>query len=147
MIHDLLSIAGKPAVTCPDATPLSQVARLMSEHTIGAVMVLDSDQHLAGVVTDRDLAVRGLGQELPAETPVREVMSHDVVSVHQAASSLDAVRQMANRDCRRLPIIDDHGSVIGVVALDDIMRAEGAVTEQIQRLLGVERAERRRARL
>lgn len=147
MIHDLLSIAGKPAVTCPDTAALSQVARLMSENSIGAVMVLDGDQHLAGVVTDRDLAVRGLGQELPAETPVREVMSHDVVSVHQAASSLDAVRQMANRDCRRLPILDDHGSVVGVVALDDIMRAEGAVTEQIHRLLGVERGERLRSRL
>lgn len=147
MIHDLLSIAGKPAVTCPDTAPLSQVARLMSEHTIGAVVVLDSDQHLAGIVTDRDLAVRGLGQEFAADAPVRDVMSHEVVSVHQSASSLDAVRQMANRDCRRLPILDDHGSVVGVVALDDIMRAESAVTEQIQRLLGVERAERRRSRL
>lgn len=144
MITDLIRIASSPAVTAPSDAPLSRVARTMSEHNVGCVVVVDDGGHLVGIVTDRDLAIRSLGRELGHEAHVSEVMTREVASVLANASTLDAARQMATRGCRRLPVLDDQGNVLGVLSLDDIYRAEGEVMEQINRVLGVERSSRGR---
>lgn len=144
MSKDLADIGSRPATICTDSTPVAQVARMMGEHSIGAVVVVNDESHLVGIVTDRDLALRIVGRELGPETPVSEAMTQEVATVLNTASSLDAARQMATRDCRRLPVVDAAGEVIAVLSLDDLYRAESAVLEQIDRVLAVERAPRRK---
>lgn len=136
MTTDLMQIASAPPVTCPESAPISQAARIMSEHAIGCVVVIDDQRTVTGVVTDRDLAVRAVGRELPPDTKVSEVMTREVVSVATHASTLDAGRQMAVRQCRRLPVVDENGAVVAVVSLDDIYKAEGAVIRELNEVIG-----------
>ena len=117
-----------PACITPE-TPARQAARLMEEHDVGSLPVVESDsgRQLVGVVTDRDLALRVLGHGKPPETPVREVMS---VNVHTCRpdDSLDGVENtMARYQVRRIPIVDDDDRVVGMVAQADLARERKAV--------------------
>jgi signal-transduction protein with cAMP-binding, CBS, and nucleotidyltransferase domain len=142
MATELSKIGTAPAVLCPAGAPITQAARAMKEHSIGFVVLVDDDHRLAGVVTDRDIVLRGVAHDVAMDAPVSQIASHEVVSVLDTASTLDAARQMAVHNCRRLPIVDAHGAVIGVVSIDDIYRKEGEVLEQIDRLLDAEQADR-----
>lgn len=146
MATNLLKIASSPAVTAPDSAPIDQVARVMAEKSVGLVVLVDGGRQMTGVVTDRDLVTRAITRGLPHHTPVSEVMSREVASVTQHASTLDAARQMALHNTRRLPVIDDRGAVVGVLSVDDIYRAEGEVLEQIKRLIDPRRGDRTRPR-
>jgi CBS domain-containing protein len=135
-----------PACITPE-TPARQAARLMEDHDVGSLPVVESDSNrqLVGVVTDRDLVLRVLGHGKPPETPVREVMS---INVHTCRpdESLDEVENaMARYQVRRIPIVDDDDRVVGVVAQADLarkLRAVGAkdlgkVLEKISEPTGV----------
>ncbi|HMS88862.1 MAG TPA: CBS domain-containing protein [Acidimicrobiales bacterium] len=147
MITELLKIATIPAVTCPETAPISQASRAMAEHGVGCVVVVDADKHVTGMLTDRDIAVRAVGSGKGPKTAVSEVMSRSVVSVGSNASTLDAVRQMAARQCRRLPVVDETGGVLGVVSLDDLFRAEGEIVTEMNRLLDTQWQSHRRLHL
>ncbi|MFE6691789.1 CBS domain-containing protein [Streptomyces sp. NPDC057743] len=128
-----------PVVTvAPDAT-LREAARAMARHTVG-YLVVASDGTVRGVVTDRDLAVRGLGAERSATAPVRDVATapvRDVMTeqVHSVAPDDDvdaAYRTMRRASVRRLPVLDA-GRLVGVVALDDLLMD---VSRRLSELLG-----------
>ncbi|MGW4435123.1 CBS domain-containing protein [Streptomyces sp. NPDC004596] len=106
-----------PVCVTPDAT-LVEVARLMAESAVGSVLVVE-DGGLQGIVTDRDLAVRGMGGGLGAGTRVDAVMSARVVTV-EAVEDLGAAHRMFRRTgVRRLPVLDG-GRVVGVLTIDDL---------------------------
>jgi signal-transduction protein with cAMP-binding, CBS, and nucleotidyltransferase domain len=127
--------ASRPAIACPAPTPLVQVARIMHERNVGAVVVIDHDRHAVGIVTDRDLALRGLARGLLPDAPVDEVMSHEVVAVGERADALDAARQMAIRGCRRLPVVSEDGVVVGMVTADDLLERAGEEVDPVVRAL------------
>ena len=127
--------ASRPAIACQPPTPLVQVARIMQEKNVGAVVVIDHDQHAVGIVTDRDLALRGLARGLLPDAPVDEVMSHEVVSVGERADALDAARRMATRGCRRLPVVTEDGVVVGMVTADDLLERAGEEVDNVVRAL------------
>ena len=147
MITDLLSIATIPAVTCPEDAPVSQAARAMAEHAVGRVVVVNADKEVTGILTDRDITVRVVGAARDADTAVADVMSREVASVASNATTLDAVRQMAVRQCRRLPVVDERGGVLGLVSLDDLFRAEGEIVAEMNRLLDTQWSSHRRLHL
>ena len=82
---DVATLATAPAITCQPTTAIAQVARLMPEHEVGSVIVVDGDGRLAGIVTDRDAALRGFARGLDPGAAVSTVMSHDVVGVAEHA--------------------------------------------------------------
>ena len=147
MITDLLSIATIPAVTCPEDAPVSQAARAMAEHAVGCVVVVNADKEVTGILTDRDITVRVVGAARDADTAVADVMSREVASLASNATTLDAVRQMAVRQCRRLPVVDERGGVLGLVSLDDLFRAEGEIVAEMNRLLDTQWSSHRRLHL
>ena len=95
-------------------------ARAMADHRVGSVLV-GGGGRLAGIVTDRDLAVRvtALGLD-PRVTMLRDVMSQPIVHADVRDSVSDAARAMRERGCRRLPITED-GEPVGMVTLDDLI--------------------------
>ncbi|PJN32352.1 histidine kinase [Streptomyces sp. CB02959] len=120
-----------PVVTvAPDAT-LGETARLMQQHTVGCVAVV-SGETVLGMVTDRDLAVRGLGAERSADTPVGEVMTVPIHAVCPGDDVDAAYRTMRRSSVRRLPVLDG-GRLVGVVALDDLLMD---VSRRLSELLG-----------
>jgi len=110
-----------PPTTCTPTATLADVARLMEFDEVGSVVVLTDTGEIAGIVTDRDLVVRGLAREGGPSTPVATVMSAPVFTVHEHEDAYDAAAKMARAGCRRLPVVNVTGQLQGVVSLDDIV--------------------------
>jgi signal-transduction protein with cAMP-binding, CBS, and nucleotidyltransferase domain len=110
-----------PPVTCELNATLEEVARMMEFDEVGSVVVMTEDNRIAGIVTDRDLVVRGLAHEGGPMTPVEAVMSTPVITVHETQDAFEAAAKMARAGCRRLPVVSATGQLHGVVSLDDIM--------------------------
>jgi CBS domain-containing protein len=125
-----------PAVTCHPGATLREAAGLMNQHDVGCVIVVDADGSVAGVVTDRDIAVRGVGRGLSSDAATRAVMSPDVASISPRADVTEAVGIMRFRGVRRLPVVDEHGGIHGLVALDDLVRVLGDEVEALGAVIG-----------
>jgi CBS domain-containing protein len=103
---------------------IGEAARVMRDAQVGAVLVVNEGA-LAGVVTDRDLVVRGLADDLAADAPVGPLCSGDLVGVAAEASLEQAQQLMREHAVRRLPVISE-GQVVGIVSMGDIaITAEG----------------------
>jgi CBS domain-containing protein len=97
---------------------IGETARVMRDTQIGAVLVVNDGQ-LSGMVTDRDLVVRGLAEGMDPEDPVGPLCSGDLVGVAADAGVDQAEQLMREHAVRRLPVITD-GQVVGIVSLGDI---------------------------
>jgi CBS domain-containing protein len=117
-----------PACCTPDDT-VEHAAKLMVEHDCGCVPVVDNieTRHLVGVVTDRDLACRCLGQGKGADTRVHEVMSANPSCCTPDADLQEVEQTMAMRQVRRVPVIDDQGCCVGMISQADLARENRAV--------------------
>jgi CBS domain-containing protein len=116
-----------PATTTPESTA-RDAARLMKQHDCGSLPVCGgSSGELVGVVTDRDIVVRGVAEDRPTSTPVRELMTPSPQTV-RVDDDLDAVeRVMADHQVRRVPVVDESGKVAGIVSQADLARELKAV--------------------
>jgi CBS domain-containing protein len=112
-----------PQVTTvrPDA-PLVEIAKIMREEDIGAVPVTENEQ-LLGMVTDRDIVVRALVEGHDGlDRTAADVMSPDVRSCTTDDDVEEVLRDMGNRQVRRLPVVDDDQRLVGIVSLGDLSR-------------------------
>jgi CBS domain-containing protein len=110
-------------VTVALSDPVSEAAKAMREHGIGAVLVTDQGK-LAGLVTDRDITVRVLAQGRdPRDVPVSEIASREIVAIGPDDDTEDAARLIAERAVRRIPVVED-GVAIGVVSLGGLELAK-----------------------
>ncbi len=108
-----------PAFARPD-TPLRDIARMMAENCCGEIPVCD-ERGVIGVITDRDMACRGLTQGLnPLDIPVRYVMSTGVVSISENDTVDRAAQVMSDARVVRLPVISN-GRLIGIVSRSDVI--------------------------
>lgn len=146
-------MTARPECCTPDDTA-ERAAHLMEQNDCGCLPVVDDrdSRRLIGVVTDRDIAVRGVGHGRGADTPVRELMTPDVACCTADSDLTDIERTMAERQVRRVPIVDDRGRCVGIVAQADLARQAGRyvsdsevgrVVEQISEPGPSERWERR----
>jgi CBS domain-containing protein len=112
-----------PKCVTPES-PASEAACIMKEEDVGIVPVVDQgSRRLVGVVTDRDLAVRLVAQGRDAETSVREIMSGGELATCRPEEELDcAMETMANEQVRRIPIVDERGTLVGILAQADVVR-------------------------
>lgn len=105
--------------TIPSTASLSAAARTMRDHDVGALVVVQ-DGKPRGILTDRDLVVRGVavGRD-PTGTLVEEVCSTNLVTVSRRESVDEAIQRMLRGNLRRVPVVDDD-AVVGIVSLGDI---------------------------
>lgn len=102
------------------STTLREIAARMDDEDIGALPVGEDDK-LIGMVTDRDLALRGIGSGLDASRmTARDVMSHPIVFCTANEELDDAVRIMERSQIRRLPVIDEGRRLVGMLSLGDV---------------------------
>ena len=97
---------------------IAEAAQTMRDWGVGAVLVV-SDQALHGMVTDRDLVVRGIAESHNISEPVGPLSSDDLVGVNADDDVTEAARLMRENAVRRLPVIED-GQVAGMVSLGDL---------------------------
>lgn len=103
--------------------PLQEAARLMAELDVGSLPVCDGER-LLGIVTDRDIAVRAVATGRGVDTPVREVMSGDLLYARSGQSVDDVMRDMGEAQVRRIPVVDADRKLVGIVSLGDLALEE-----------------------
>jgi CBS domain-containing protein len=97
-------------------------ARMMRDEDVGLLPVVENDR-LVGTVTDRDITIRVVAQEKdPVSTSVREIASTDLVTVDPQQDLDEALRLMAQHQVRRLPVVEEDGRLVGIVAQADVAR-------------------------
>jgi len=109
--------------------PVAYAAKMMADEDVGLAPIVEGDK-LVGTVTDRDIVTRvvAVGKD-PEATLVRDVASQDVVTVGPEQALDEALNLMAQHQVRRLPVVDDDGSLVGVVSQGDVaVHAEAAKT-------------------
>src|SRR5256885_11288101 len=99
---------------------LEEVAVLMKDENVGAIPIVNEDEELVGIITDRDIVVRCVAEGKEAsDTTVEDVLSEDLTTVEPDSDVEKAARLMAQKQIRRLPVVED-GELIGMVSIGDI---------------------------
>lgn len=116
-IRDIMS--KNVEVVSPDIF-LNEIARHMFNRDCGCILVAKDDR-LVGVITDRDLVVRGMAEgHNPASTKAEDLMSRRVLYCRDTDETLDVSLNMARNKIRRLPVLDENKRLVGIVSLGDL---------------------------
>lgn len=107
-----------------DATILD-AAKLMREHHVGDVLVVEERDRIrfpVGIVTDRDLVVEIMATELDQTViTVGDIMVQELVTVKESTGIFETIQYMRGKAVRRLPVVDENGALVGILALDDLL--------------------------
>lgn len=105
--------------TASRETSLVEVSVMMRDGDIGSVPVVDGEK-LVGIVTDRDIVVRGLAEGKGVNESIGEVMTTDIVTVSPDSFVFEAIRLMGEKQVRRMPVVDADGALAGIIAMADV---------------------------
>ena len=92
---------------------------MLGSHRVGSLLVVEGDR-LAGIVTDRDITVRGIGEGKPPSAPVADVMTVDPVTIQGSADVFEAFTVFKTAVARRLPVLEDK-DLAGIISVDDLL--------------------------
>lgn len=136
--------------SCARTTTVLEAARLMRRMHTGTLVVIDDpdgERTPCGVVTDRDIVVETLANELDAATTtVAHIMSHPAVIAGASEGIPDGLERMRVHGVRRLPVVDHAGALIGIVALDDILTLHAKQSAAVAEIVSREQVKERRGR-
>jgi CBS domain-containing protein len=112
------------AQTCRSDNNLAEAAMVMWENDCGIVPVLDGDSKVIGLVTDRDICIAAATKnKAPGDIKINEVLSSNVASCKADDDVKDALKLMQDAKIRRLPVLDDNGSLQGILSLSDVIQS------------------------
>jgi CBS domain-containing protein len=131
-------------------TRLSEAARLMREHHVGSLVVVDEDARgrvPVGMITDRDIVVEVLTADLDYRTlSAGEIMSKDLVVARDEDDALDTLKLMRARGIRRVPVVGRAGTLVGIVTVDDLLEIVSEQLGDLVKAITVGQAREARAR-
>jgi CBS domain-containing protein len=138
-------------VTASGEDTLVGAARLMREHHVGSIVIVEERQGLrvpVGILTDRDIVV-GVVAQAPTDLQrlrVSDVVIGQLVTAREDESVDEVVRRMRGHGIRRVPVVDSRGGLVGVLAADDLIRVAGDMLGELSRLIETEQAKEERRR-
>ncbi|MFO1402381.1 MAG: CBS domain-containing protein [Steroidobacteraceae bacterium] len=136
---DIGTICTRQPVSVPAHEPLSQVARLMHDRHIGAVIVTKRPLERvvpAGIITDRDVLRAQVERHADlAMLDAERVMTRDPLVLEEDTPLQEGIRRMRARGVRRAPVVDASGALIGIVSSDDIVAAIAAELAELAQLI------------
>jgi CBS domain-containing protein len=115
-------------VTVEPDTPIATVVAQLAEKDVGSVVVVE-DERPIGLITDRAIALALESSPDVTEQAAEEFASGDLVTGTTEMSVFEALRRLEDEEIRRLPIVDDDDTLVGIVTLDDILVLLGAELE------------------
>jgi CBS domain-containing protein len=119
-VGDILAVKGAHVLSIGSDASAFDAATLMNEHKVGSLLVLDAGR-LIGIITERDMLQRVLvARRDPAEIPVGEVMTTEVVCCQPHTTLEEARGVLKNRRIRHLPVLDTAEQLLGVVSIGDL---------------------------
>lgn len=121
--------------TVEASASLQEVARLMKAEDVGSIPIVEGDR-LTAIVTDRDVAIRAVAEGKGPETTVSDIASQDLVTIDPQQSLDEAARLMGEHQLRRLPVTDEDGKLIGMLAQADIAQSghDSLTGDTVQRI-------------
>ena len=128
------AMTSNPTTVTPDSTA-REAAQIMKSEDTGIVPIVEGER-LTGVITDRDLTLRIVAEDKSADARVGELASKDLVTVDPQQGLEEAARLMAEHQVRRLPVVEEDGRLVGILAQKDLAEAgydtlTGEVVERI----------------
>jgi CBS domain-containing protein len=135
-MHKSITEAMTPnPTTVTSRTTATDAARTMKAEDVGSLPVVD-DGRLVGVVTDRDITIRIVAEGKNGDTPVGEIASKEVVCVDPQQSLEEAARLMAEHQVRRLPVCEEDGTLVGILAQADVAQSghDSLTGETVQKI-------------
>lgn len=120
-----------------------EAAKLMRQHHVGCVIVVEDDAHGSptpvGVVTDRDLVIEIIAKEVDPETvTLGDIMSYELVTAHEDDRLWDTLQRMRVKGFRRIPVVDGHGVLKGILTSDDLLEVLAGEMSELSRIISRE---------
>jgi len=111
---------------------IAYAAKMLRDEDVGVAPIVEGDQ-LIGVLTDRDIAIKVVAEgKDPQTTKVREIASKDIVTIDPQQDLDEALRLMAQHQVRRLPVVEEDGKVVGIIAQADVaLQSDDAKTGEL----------------
>ena len=116
LVKDVMT---KAIISVTNETTVFQVAKMMEQGGIGAVLV-KKNGHLSGIITDRDYATKIVAHNFPSDTPVEQIMSSPLITINFDESISAAAERMTNKKIRKLAVTDN-GNIIGLITSTDLV--------------------------
>jgi CBS domain-containing protein len=138
-VRQLLQDKGDRVLTIPSETTVFEALAVMAEHDVGALPVVDQGR-LVGIISERDCARKVILHDRNAKgTPVREIMTQEVVTVDPKQTLDDCMTLMTDKRIRHLPVVED-GRLVGIIAVGDVVEAmisqQALLIEQLTQYIG-----------
>jgi CBS domain-containing protein len=120
-VNDILRQKSSSLITTDPYATVLQAVQTMNRNRVGAVLVMDADNDLVGIFTERDVLTRVVARELdPRSTPVHEVMTTDVLACSLETDLDDIAEIMKGRRIRHVPVRDGHDQLVGMISIGDV---------------------------
>jgi len=137
MHHSVKDAMTSNPTTVESRTTVQEAARMMQSEDVGSIPIVEGERLIA-IITDRDLATRVVAEGKGPETTVGEVASQDLVTIDPQQSLDEAARLMGEHQLRRLPVCEEDGKLVGILAQADVAQAghdslTGDVVQQISK--------------
>lgn len=124
-------------VTTDRESELGEITETLATEGIGAVVVTE-DESPVGIVTDRDAALAIHQHDDVASVSVEEIMAEDPATIHEDEEAIEISRAIEEHNVRRFPVVDDDGTLTGIVTLDDLVATVGEQLENVAETIEVQ---------
>jgi len=122
-VKDMLDQKGHKAWTIDPEATVYEALELMAKKGIGALIVIDKNEEVAGILSERDYARKVvLMGRMSQETPVKDIMTKEVYGVHHGSTAEECMALMTDKHIRHLPVCKD-GKLAGVISIGDVVKA------------------------
>ncbi len=120
-VRQLLDGKGRQVYSVTPEAPVLEAIRVMAEHRIGALLVMKAES-LAGIVSERDYALKVILRGRGSDAPVRDIMSSPVLTVSPDATVQQCMQLVTDKRVRHLPVVEG-GRVVGMISIGDLVKA------------------------
>lgn len=117
-------------VTASPDSDLEEITETLDSENVGAIVITEDDTP-AGIVTDRDAALAIHQHDDVASVSVEDVMTDDPATIQEDAEAIEISRAINEHDARRFPVVDENGSLTGIVTLDDLIATIGEQLDNV----------------
>lgn len=123
-------------ITAPHDALVSDVAKLMKQYNIGDIVVVDNKNSPLGIITDRDIAVKIVADEVDSkQVSAADIMSSDLLILKEYQDIQEAIDMMSAKNIRRAPIVDENNQLCGIVSVDDLIMQFAEGLQSIARII------------
>jgi CBS domain-containing protein len=122
-VHEMLKIRNlmlRHVVTAKPNITIKRAIEMLYKRHVGAIVVIDDNKKCVGIFTERD-AIRVVAQEIPFNTPLRKIMTKNVITISEDATFEESRRLIISRGVRHLPVVNSKGRLAGLVVVRDFL--------------------------